>query len=320
MVYQDVKRFLKRYLQKPKKSYEWSGHDNLKFLSYVQSRYSDEQLSNNISEIKQAFRDFFEPVGNIVVRFKVDLGVSYKILPYSIKPKNSKHLKKIIEIILQNRRYVEYPYNDRDDQIGILGKIRRHINAEIIETTESVNKKELIRYAIKEALNLEERDVVLYLKRKYIVKIFQKNVSLNKNASEPKQKQNDKRFEGYNQENLSSHYDELINDIDLVSFLDNVMATLFASKLNFDEISNNYYESNVLSLIRYAIANELKHYVSDNEDYILGLAGYIFRINFIAVHERIAVEIFELIAKKSKIAEKFLSYYSGVVHLENGKK
>lgn len=321
MIYQDVKRHLKGCLQKPSKDYIWSGHDNLVLLQYIQSRYSDDQIMNNVSEIRQAFRDFFEPVGNIVVRFKLDTGIAYKILPYHVSSKNSKHLSKVIDIVRQNRRNIEYPYKGRNDQIALLGKIRRHINSEIIETDEAVNKKELVRYAIKIALELDSRDVVVHLKRKYIIKIFKKNTLLNKDVIDPALKDDEeRRFQGYDAEDMTAHYNELINDIDIESFLDNVMTLLFCSKLNFDEITNNYYEGNILSLVRNMIAQELKPYVSENEDYVMGLAGYIFRDNFEDVHKRIAIEIFEQISQKSKYAENFLGYYSGTIHIENGKK
>jgi len=321
MIYQDVKRYLKGYLQRPSKDYVWSGHDNLVLLQYIQSRYSDDQITNNVSEIRQAFRDFFEPIGNIVLRFKLDTGIAYKILPYHVKPKDSKHLSKVIDIIRHNRRNIEYPYKGRNDQIALLGKIRRHINSEIIETDEAVNKKELVRYAIKVALELDPRDVVVHLKRKYIIKIFKKNELLNQHVIDPAPKDDsERRFQGYNAEDMTAHYNELINDIDMEAFLDNVMTLLFCSKLNFDEITNNYYEANVLSLVRNMIAQELKPYVSENEDYVMGLGGYIFRNNFENVHKRIAIEIFEQISRKSKCAELFLGYYSGTIHIENGKK
>lgn len=321
MIYQDVKRYLKRNYQTPSKEYQWSGHDNLRLLNYIQSRYSDEQIQNNSSEIKQAFRDFYEPICALVIRFKLDTGIAYKVIPYHVNPKNSKHLKNIIDIIRKNRRYIEYPYHERDDQIALLGRIRRHINAEIIETDEAINKKELVRYAIKEALELDGRDVVLHLQRKYIVKIFKKNSLLNSYAKEPMPKDDaENRFQGFNSQDLSNHYNELINDINIEAFLDNVMALLFAGKLNFDEITNNYYEANVLSLVRNTIAQELKQYVSQNEEYLLGFAGYIFRNNFEAIHQRIAIEIFEQVSVKNKNAELFLSYYSGTVLVENGKR
>ena len=321
MIYQDVKRFLKAYLKQPSPRYEWREDDNAQLLDFIDERYSEEYIKLNLSEVRQAFRDFFEPVGSLVVRYKLEGGVTYKIVPYYVQAKNSKHLTKIIEIIRKNKQHIEYPHKGRVDQIALLGKIRRHINAELFESDEAVNKKELIRYAIKKALKLDTRDVVVTLRKKYIVKIFKSNSFINTCNKEPKaQNTQEKRFQGYAAEELVEHYNELINDIDLEAFLDDIMASLFTTDLNFDEITNSYYEKQVLSLIRAQIAEELEQYVSYNKEYLLGFAGYIFRENFEKLHERIAIEIFEKIAVNNKNAQQFLQYYSGTVLIENGKR
>ncbi|MEA3372212.1 MAG: hypothetical protein U9Q62_00850 [Campylobacterota bacterium] len=319
-MYQDVKRYLKRKLQQPSKGKEWSDQDNLLFLNYIQSRYTDEEIEKDIPEIHQAFRDFFEPVGNIVVHFNPDTGIGYKILPYYTQPKESKHLQALIDIIRNDRRNIEYPYQGRDDQIALTGKIQNAINAEIIETDEAVNKKELIRVAIKEALELEPHDVIVQLKQKYIIKIFQVNPYLNLVAPDPKPRdESEARFKGYNSDDLENHYNELLNDIDVENFLDNVMALLFGGKLNFQEIDNSYFEKNVRSLTCHTIAQELALYISYNEEYLLGFAGYILRNNFEGIYQRIAMELFELISKKDENAQKFLNYYSGEIDVENAE-
>jgi uncharacterized Zn finger protein len=321
MIYQDSKRFLKRHLISPNTNHGWSSQDNFLFLNFIQGRYSDDEMRLNGSEVRQAFRDFFDSVGTLKIDFDVQKGVTLEILPYTVDPENSIHVSTIIELIRQNRRSIEYPYNGRDDQISIGGKIRRAINAEIVESDEAVNKKELIRTAIKQALELTPRDVVVQLKRKYIIKLFQKNNYLSTSVKEPSGiDAEERRFQGYNEVDLKNHYDELFKDVSLEGFLDSVMAALFADKLNFDQITNNYYEKYALLIIRQAIASELEQYASKNESYLLGFAGYIFRQNFEAIHQRIAVEIFEQINNKSKNAEKFLQYYSGAIYIENGKK
>jgi predicted nucleic acid-binding Zn-ribbon protein len=321
MIYQDSKRFLKRHLISPNTNHGWSSQDNFLFLNFIQGRYSDDEIHLNASEVRQAFRDFFDSIGTLKIDFDVYKGVALEILPYTIEPEKSIHLTKLIELIRQNRRSIEYPYNGREDQISLSGKIRRAINAEIVESDEAVNKKELIRTAIKQALELSPRDVVVQLKRKYIIKLFQKNNYLSSKVKEPSGiNTQERRFQGYNEIDLKNHYAELFNDIDLEGFLDSTMATLFADKLNFDLISNNYYEKNALTAIRNAISKELEQYVSQNDNYLLGLAGYIFRHNFEMIHQRMAIEIFEQINNKSKNAEKFLEYYSGGIYIENGKK
>ena len=175
MIYQYVKRYLKNTLEKPKMNFEWSPLDDVKFFNFIQQRYTLEEFSKEISEVKVAFKDFFEPVGKIVFRYKEENGIKFKIFPYRVKPQDSKHLTNIIKIINTNKKYIKYPYQGQDDQIVILGKIRREVNRELFDTEESVNVKELIRHAIKIALHLGQRDIVTQLKRKYLIKIFNKN-------------------------------------------------------------------------------------------------------------------------------------------------
>jgi len=321
LIYQDTKRFLKRHLKRASKSYEWQGRDNFLLLEFLQNRYSDKELGQNASEIKEAFREFYENIGTISFSFDVKVGVHYKIEPYRVSPRSSQHLMPLIKLIRDNRRAIEYPYQGREDQIALLGKIRRYINAEIADTAESVNKKELVRYAIKEALELDQRDVVIHLKRKYIVKIFHKNKFLSDQVTDVKLiDTNERRYMGYSADDLANHYDEFFTDVVLEDFLGSVMTQLFATKLNFEEITNRYYEKNVLSLIRDTIAVELMVYISENDEYLKGFAGYIFRKNFMSVHEFMAIELFEKISKKDKNAERFLNYYTGKIFIENGKR
>ena len=319
MIYQDVKRFLKRYLNKPTQNYEWIGRDNFVFLDYIQSRYSDEQIDNNVMEVRQAFRDFFEPVGSLIVRFSRSTGITYKIMSYSVKPEQSKHLKKLVSIIQENRRSVEYPYNGKEDQIALLGKIRRKINAEIIETDEKINKKELVRYAIKKAMDLDERDVVLNLKKKFVIKLFNKNSFINSTDKEEQVYQNCKAIKQIEEE-VKHSYEEIFKEISIIDFLDGVMVSLFVGKLNFQKINNNYYEKNSLSLIKHKIMEDLGEYFSENEEYIGELASYILKENLINIHERIAIEIFEQITNKNENSKDFLNYYTGQIYVEEGKR
>ncbi len=319
MVYQDVKRFLKRHLNKPSSKYEWGNHDNFLFLNYIQDRYSDEKIENNALEIREAFRDFFEPSGNLIVRFDKATGIHYKITPYRIEVQKSKHLKDIITIIRSNRRAIEFPYNGKDDQIALLGKIRRKINAEIAETTEKVNKKELIRYAIKKAIELDDKDIILTQKKKYIIKLFNKNTFVHTD-SQLKEKIEPKKENKISQEDLKSYYDDLFSEVSISDFLDQIMISLFAEKLNFQKINNNYYEQNALNLIKNKITEDLSEHISGNDDYASLLAGYILKLNLINIHERIAIEIFEQITQKDENAKLFLNYYTGQVYVEQGKK
>jgi hypothetical protein len=321
VIYQDTLRFLKRKLKKPQKNTEWGSYENFEFLNYLQSRHSDDEIEKNSDDIKIAFREFFEPLGSILFRFTIQDGVVFKIVAYTVDAKDSAYLKKLIDIIKNNRRCIEYPYHNREDQIAISGKTRRSINAEIAETKERVNKKELIKLAIKEALGLSSRDIILIQKRKYLIKIFQVIPHLESESVELlSDDTHEKKLDSFDQQSLENHYEEFFLEVNIETFLDNVSMSLFEHELNFAYINNIYFEKNVLHLCKNAIADELSFCVTQNREYLLSLAGYIFRKNFEAIHRRFAVEIFELISKKNENAEKFLSYYTGKIYIEDNKK
>ena len=317
MIYQDTKRILKKINFDDDKADEWGALENIQLLNFLAARYTMDELKSNSSEIKQAFKDFYEHKGSIVFRFDPQTGVSFKLFPYRVKVKNSKHLNKLVEIIQSNRASVIYPYNEHKNQIGILGKIRRKINSEINDSDESVNKRDLIRYSIKKALQLSEKDIIIQLKRKYIVKIFQK-------STQPKIDESiisHESLEAIDLGEYKAYYDEIEEDMDIKEFIKGAMEGLFSTSLDFSKIDNSFYEKKGLLLIKDALTIELHEVFAIGEDESIdGFVLYMIRENFIYIHELIAIELLQCVAKKVKNADTFLLYYSGKVYVENGKK
>ncbi len=324
MLYQYVKRYLKNKYNKPNTNIAWHDLDDIQFFTHIEKRYTRADFLKELSEVKEAFRDFFEPVGKIIFRYKEQSGIKFKIFPYRTHPKDSQHLQKIIQIILNNKKYIQYPYQHQNDQIAILGKIRRDINREIAETDESVNTKELIKYALKIALELSERDIIVQLKRKYIVKIFKQNnvVKTEEIAPPTKREGAANRYNGYTQEEIEETYKEIFikNGTNVKSFLQNTMSHIFKNELNFRSISNQFYEENALKIIHTAIATELSDYISLEKDYMLGVTGYFMRKHFQEIHTLIAMELIQCIYDKDTNATEFLLFYNGNIILKNNKK
>ena len=328
MLYQYIKRYLKNTYHTPSADLEWDTLENMKFFSHIKKRYDMEEFAREISEVKEAFKSYFEPVGKVIFRYKKgEEEIRFKILPYSIEPKDSKHLEKIVNIVKTNKKYIEYPFNGREDQIAIWGKIGRDINKELNDTDESVNIKELAKYAIRKALNLSERDVIVQLKRKYIIKLFDKanhanssNTTINPEEKEEAGKAN--RFNGYTTDELEGTYKELFGKkkVDIDEFLQTVMDNCFEGELNFRYISNQYYEKNALRIIHTAIAKELGDYLSYEKDYILGFTGFVMRKHFYKIHELMAINLLERIYEKDTNANQFLLYYNGKTILKDNKK
>jgi len=324
MLYQDTRRYLKKNFEVPTAGSEWSNLENIKFFSYLEARYSDSQIVGEVSEIKQAFRDFFESAGKIVFRYSEDSGIKLKIFPYRVDPKDSKHLKKIIKIILSNRKYIEYPYEGNNDQIAIHGKIRRDINREIYDSEESVNHKELIKFAIRKALDLNERDVITSLKRKYIVKIFKKNSVLESDKAQSPQKREGKanRYNGYSAEEIEKAYKDIFHrgGGSIEGFLRRTMKKVMLDQLNFSKISNTFYEANALKILHSAFAKELEDYVSLESDFLYGVTGFLMRKHFEKIHEFMAIDLIEKIYDKETNANNFLQFYNGNIILRDNKK
>jgi len=323
MIYQYIKRYLKDTIDEPDIDFNWSALDNINFFSHIDKRYTLEEFAKNISEIKQAFKDFFEPIGKVVFRYKEERVLKFKIFPYVVDPKDSKHLSNIIKVIQNNRKYIQYPYLGQTDQIAIYGKIRRNINIEVFDTDESINIKELIKYAIAKALDLGKKDIVILLKKKYIIKIFKKNTVLNSEVNAPVKREGvSNRFNGYSLKEIEETYEEIfLKDDNVIGlFLMDVLNSVFIEDLNFRLITNEFYEKKSLSIIHAEIAKELSHYVSLEEDYILGITGYIMRENFHYIHDLLARELIECIYEKNLNANNFLLYYNGNIVLINNKK
>ena len=325
MIYQYVKRYLKSTLKEPKLNYPWSMLDNVQFMNYIKQRYTEEEFAKGISEVKIAFQDFFDPVGNIVFRYKENNGIKFKVFPYRVKVQNSKHLKNIIKIIKNNQQQVQYPYLGQNDQIAIMGKIRREINKETFQTQESINVRELITYAIRISLNLKDEDIITQLKRKYIIKIFNKNTILdieNEVAAPVKREGKSNRFNGYSAEEIEETYKDIFkkNGASIDNFLKTIMQTIFENDLNFRIIDNKYYENKSLTIIHHQITQELTNYTKIEGDYLLGVAGFLMRKHFYKIHELMAIELIECIYEKNINANDFLLFYNGNTVLMNNNK
>lgn len=317
MIYQYIKKYLKNNFSSPTINFKWDKNKNSSFFKYIEQKYTINEFQKELHEVKQAFKDFFEPVGNIVFRYKNGV-LNFKIFPYTVEPKYSIHLNNIVKIIQEHKEAISYPYNGQDNQIAILGKIRRHINFEIQDTKESINQKELIKYAIRVALKLSDRDIVVQLKRKYIVKIFDTNMIAKQKPQTREGVKN--RYNGYEEKEIEATYNDIFSKTDVDTFLRTVMTSIFKTNLNFKIMSYKYYEQNALKIIHAQIIKELKNYISLEDDYVVGVAGFLMRKNFQEIHKRMALELMNCIYEKDKNAIDFLAYFDGRVILEDNKK
>ena len=313
MIYQDSLRFLKQHIKNISTNYKWSELDNIDYFNTMYKRYTHDEIEASISEVGQAFKDLFQGVGKLIFKYDTIKGIIFKVLPYSVSPKRSQHLNNIITIILQNRENIEHKHNQKDEQIILKGKIRRHINSEIVDSKEAVNKKELIKEAIRQALQLNTKDIILLFKRKYIVRIFnepKKVVAVKEEAVATL----------YSEESLAVDHNDFFEEVDYKTFLDASIDVVMDNALSFQKSDNSYYEQHAHKAIKDALYQELSKYLEDSSDYIEAFSEYIFKKDFIPIHERIASSLLYEVVRKNEEAKKFLEYYSGEIILSHGKK
>jgi len=320
MIYQYSKRYLKDKYEEATEDFQWKNLDNLSFLSHIQQRYSDEQLQKEIQEVKEAFKDFFEPVGTILFRYTQEYGVRFKIFPYRVKPQESQYLPEIVKIIKKNKKHIQVCYDGQENQIAILGKIRRDIDSLMYTSEESVHKRELTKYAIKQALHLDEKDIVVALKRIYIVKIFDENKQDKEIEAPLESKEAIKTHNGYSKENIEKSYKEIFKKANIEEFLEAVLLKSFKEKLDFNTMTHDYYEKKSLKIIHTQIAKDLAFYSGLEDDYLFGIASYILRKHIYLIHEFLTLKLLEEIYNKNQKATDFLLKFDGSIILVNGKK
>lgn len=319
MIKKYVTRFLRQYITNISKEYQIDSLTKSRFQKYICEHYSHEDLLNSCNDIKLCFKDHFREYGDITFKFHPDQGLEFKLIPYDINPKDSNEFKNLVTLLKDNEDLVEYPFNNSNDLIGITGKLRSDFYTILSQNRERVNKKELIKVVLQTALQLSERDVIMIQKTQFIIKIFDTNKHLNKtlNKDEKVQKpkpinHSEKRFNGFNPDELEKHFKLLFSNTSIDDFYEGLLITLFSQNLNFKKISHNFYEKNALTLIKSSIFDELSRTLSNNSEYIDGLAGYIFREHFEIVHNKMALHLLKELSKSEcEKVELFLKHYNG---------
>jgi uncharacterized Zn finger protein len=309
MIYQDALRFLKQHIKSVTATYQWTEIDNVDFFNALYKRYEHKEIKEGMADIKEAFKDIFQSVGKLIFKYDSQRGIQFKVLPYSVDPKQSQHLPNLVKIIHLYREQIEHAYSDKDEQLIIQGEARRRISAEISESEEPVNKKELVKEAIRTALQLNPKDIVLIFRRKYIVKLYKARA-----------KQAQKSAPIFSEADLAVDYKDFFEEVDHDTFLDVIIDAVTSNALDFDYMDNGYYEQYALKEIREVIIQELTQHLEDESAFMKAFAGYILKRDLIALHERIARALLLKISEKSVSAQKFIEYYTGGTVLVDGTK
>jgi hypothetical protein len=316
-----TQRYLRQRFQAPSRNAIWTLEDSDNLLQMLQRDFTQQDIDNQKEEIKEAFIDYFQNVGKSIFRFSRGQGIQYRLVPYTLQPEDSQIRKKLIDYILEHKDQILYPYKGKNDQMYINSDLKHALEDKINKSTEPIDPKALLVFVIKKALKLSERDIVLVKRDDIIVKVFNTVNELDSSIASPKDKKSgEDRFKGYDQKEIEAHLASIFNSKELAGFITSSINELSAEQLNFSEISNAFFEQNELRIIRNHIAHNLSLNLIGEEEYLIGMAGYIFRQHFVDVHQQLAEALMEKVVHKDTHAKEFLFYYSGDVVVEKGKK
>ena len=190
---------------------------------------------------------------------------------------------------------------------GLVNKITRYLKS---VKDESVNKKELIKYAVKEAFELEDKDIIINKKGHIFVKIVH---SIKRNDEE-------KRINGIDEDELEDFHIEFFANKENKNFFHIIANTFFEKYFLELKIDNFIYEKNVFAYIQKIVEEKLISDDDGDDEFYKGFSGYVFRIHFKEVFGYIANYILAEIAASNPYISDFLKYYSLNIIVLNGEK
>lgn len=316
MISSELKFYLETNLPKPSLDFKWSDADNKNLFLFIGEKFSKEDIKKDEiqEDIKKAFKNFFEPVGYILIQIKNNR-IRLKVFPYTLEPKDSVNLSSIIEMIQDNLDLVKYV----DNRVVIKEKLRKNIYNFVDNIdNEEINKKELARFAVRKALGLKKNDIVIIKKEQIFIKIF--NDKKMRKVSSSDQNTIAGRFNGIEEAELDDFYDEYFSKEESRNFF-KVVVKLFVETYFIEEkIDNLTYETNVFGYIQSLIIEQLMNEFDCSEEFYKGFSGYILRIHFNDVFELIADFMLNEISLSNEYIIDFLKYYSLNIVIVNGVK
>lgn len=236
-----------------------------------------------------------------------------------IEAKESKYIDSVVSILNENEALIDFTHHSREDQIAIHKDLKEKIFSfvEGIED-EELDAKEFVRYCVREALELDESDIVIMKKDSIFIKLFDHSKKRALSATDVGTVAS--RFNGIDEEELVSFYQEYFVGENIKDFFIQ-SATLFMKRYFLEkQIDNSHYEKYVFSYLQGIVMEQLEEIYDHNPEFFRGFAGFIFRKHFKDVFSHISDLILSELVIGNKYMTEFLKYYSLDIVIINGKK
>lgn len=163
--------------------------------------------------------------------------------------------------------------------------------------------RDILKIAIKKVLNLSEKDAIIYLNDKIVIKLFERN--------------REKRFCGLPPEELAILKEKLFeSEEEIESFVIDVVEDLLSKELSFKRISNIYFMNNYIKFVQQGIFTLLNRKFNEEKIVIESMTNYIVRESFNLILEVMSNNLLKLIMKKDENAQEFINYYNGEIEVD----
>lgn len=265
------------------------------------SRFKLEFILKNRDFIRDAIINFFEPLYHLAVLFhsKDERGFSIFV---KVLQKRSLNSDLIQELVPKLRKFRKAIIGNLDKSHTV--RLRDEAKESILEliNTDSIKEIEALKFALKEILDLDIRDIVIILKESIVIKKF------NLDSSE-------RRYNGVSKDDLKKLEDSYFeDDSEVKKLIEIAIDSSIEQELDFKEIDNNFFEDNYISIIQKNIFKLIEPKCKlEDKNLVEALSNYIFREKFEYALELLAKELIDNIIEKDLNSLEFLKYYSGGV-------
>lgn len=266
------------------------------------NRYKSDFLIANSSLIENSIKHFFEPIYKLNIKFDViEEKLSIKI--NVIQGGDNAITEQIYSLIHKLFEYKSevFKLTSENNIITIQGELKDKIFSFITSEAD----KEPLKIAIKEAFELDGRDLIIFFVDKIVIKKF----SL---------KGYERRFNGIPPEDLIELKAKIFPDsteIKKIAVL--VVKSAMRDELSFDRITPTHFLINSVKIFQKYLFVELGKKLTGNDNILLeGLGNYIFRENFDFMYSIFNRYLLEAVMNKDLNAQKFVQYFSGDTDLE----
>lgn len=227
-------------------------------------------------------------------------------------------IESVMDIIEDNENAIEKNYNNKEDLVSLNKNLKDKIFSYMKNIHTDIDKKVLVKYAIRKYFALAQRDIVVIRTEQIIIKLL--NYESIHVVTKEEEGTIASRYNGIKEDDLKSFYDDIFSQEDVDEFFHNIAETFVDKYMVQQSMDNKYYEQNVFPIIQLIIKSNLDENFDHNDDFFKGFAGYAFRIHFKSVFEYIAEIFLSELSEGSTYFLDFLKYYSLDVVIVNGVK